>query len=316
MLTAEGETRVFDPANAWNAFFVNGGIADARESRQSLESLGLAVAETISQAGITEITEDLQTTPFTLENALLGDSTEWSVEMRLESDAGEYVRFYFRDVASGLLAATYVVKIDADNQPVKGLFAFVNAALLRDDADSGLRVLALAFDFASAGGNLLVTREERYHDDLLSYYVYQTHQQCSSVNADCVGEYLEITTEAPNRENLQNDIRFSWNEATQAICLGAMDYATHGATSLTTFGFVNQGGALAAEDDITENSCTFPTAYWNGHTFTPDNLLLRFEDTEPHAGTGMRYYVDGLSKTGWDALTPELIDTWLDATKF
>lgn len=314
--TTAGETRIFDPINAWNEFFVHGGIAEARTSRDALESIGLAVAEAVSQAGITEITENLQTVSLTIAGSLLGSPTAWGVEMRLESNSDDYARFYFRNATTGLLAATYIVQNDAEANPVKGLFAFVDSELLRDGANAGLRVLALAFDFANAGGNILVTREERYHQDLPLYYVYQTHQQCSSETADCVGEYLEITNASPNRDSLQNDIRFSWNEVSQAVCLGAMDYAAHGATSLTTYGFVNQSGGLPTEEAVTENSCTLPEPHWNGQTFTSDHLLLRYEDTSPHGGTGGRYYVDGLSKTGWDALTPDHIDTWLDATKF
>lgn len=301
----------------WDALFVNGGIEDIRQTRSELSSFGETLASLIAAQGITEITDTAQTV-MSSELSFLNDMTAtWEIEMALDSTDEDYIRMYFFNSSTGLLQANYVVDTDSDGNVEKGIFTYIEPSLLSDSATSGTRLFSFAFDVTNTERNLWIARVEKYDSSLGRFITFQTHQQCNVVTQGCLGEYEEITTEAPTRELSERGIRFAWSEVDRKVCLSDIDGSTGTIEILSTFGF--QGPETPDVEDVTADSCAIGVedVVWNGATsYSANYLPQRYEDTEPHGGLASHYYQDGISKTGWDALTPDLIDTWLDASLF
>lgn len=311
---ADTGTHSFGPLRVWTGIFLNGGITSVRSYRTRLEELGTEVVATLSEAGVTEITETAQNFTIAADFTLPSGTTSWEMEIAQEPGYEDYIRLYFRSSTSGLIEATYVAQTDGDANPKRGLFAYVNPERLSADAIGNVRITAMAFDFTDESKKLLVMRQEQYQPGLGRYYAFQIHQQCDETTSTCLGEYLEIVDEAPARQIEEMNSRFSWNEATNAVCLTDVDYSSGTFATLATYGFT--GPDVPDEENVTENECSVATPHWGAHVFTANDLVLRYEDTDPHGGTALSYYVDGVSKSGWETLTPALIDTWLDASGF
>jgi hypothetical protein len=175
----------------------------------------------------------------------------------------------------------------------------------------------MAFDFSDSTQNALIERVENYQADLARYQVTQFYYECNNTTEDCIGEPLLIGTPPPTRDfNADSDIRFSWNTSTYQVCLATLNYEDQMIDVGTTYSFTATATGLPDESEIQTDTCTLPTPLWGSHVFTVDDLVQRYEDTTPVGGTSLAYYVDGESKTGWDALTTTLIATWLDGSGY
>lgn len=300
------------PASQWEALFLQGGINDVRVQRTNVEQFGDLISTALNNAGITTATDTIQTVSLTSTN-LITTQAPWTIQIRRESSTSEFIRLYFINTDTNEIQGTYVFITDSNGDPVRGLFAYVQPDTLSATAGDGKRLAAFAFDFTDPSENLLVMRVDQFHLVDLRYYVYHVHYECNTNNDECLGEYLEINTPEPTR-TFTHTIRFSWNDTTNVVCIADVTYAADSITLGTTQSFT--GPSQPTEADVTDGSCTIRTPFWGSHVYTEADLPFRFNDTDPVGGTALMYFVDGSSKTGWDLLTPDLIDTWLDASDF
>lgn len=287
-------------SGVWEDIF-QGNLDEIRTGTQHLETFGTTFSPLITAQGFTEATDELQTITSTSELRLIDTTTTWNLEMIQDSTNSDYIRFYFRNQETGLLEATYVVTTDSSNNPIRGLFAWTDTS----ETTLGRRLFAMAFDFTNPSQNLAVIRVEKYHADLESYYTFQVHFQCDASTQNCLGEYNEILNSSTSRDLAAEGVRYSWNETTQDVCIADVDYSDGTLRTAATYEFT---GPDISTDEVVTDSCTVTQPHWGSHIYTEADL--------PQHSTASQYYVDGISKTGWDTLTPSLIDTWLDASGF
>lgn len=306
----------------FNGVFRERGVVEKDIIQNQLQEIGEAIASATLEAGLTELDDNLVTISLTAPPSLIEISpTVLDVSMMREATDDDYSRFYFIVPETGTIHATYIVKSDSDGQPVIGAFAYVRSDPTVADSgpDDDMRFLLFVYDVTDATETQFMIQEDRYSPSLETHFVELVHAQCNQgeTSTDCMGEVLEIVTEAPTRTFSQFSSRFSWNESSQVICIAQTDYSS----GSLVFGTSSQlTGPEFDSSTVTENTCSVATTYdddgtpfplWGDHIFTADDLIQRYEDTNPEGGTVIEYYGDGTSIDSWNTLTPALIETWL-----
>lgn len=301
------------PPEIWSDLFYDGDLTELHDVRNTLLNAGEIVAEAIEALSLEEIPTTL-TTISTSSSQLVETTAAWEIEFILEPGTTDFMRFYFRNIDTGLLQATYLAQY-SDGDAIQGIFAYVNSDALAENTGTGKRLYAMAFDFSDSTQNALVERGENYQADLARYQTTQFHYECDSSTDDCIGEPFLIDTPPPTRDfSAGSDIRFSWNATTYQVCLATMNYDNETISTGTTYSFTATTTGLPDASEIQTDVCTLSTPLWGAHVFTVDDLLERYEDTTPVGGTSLSYFVDGYAKTGWDTLTTTVIETWLDGS--
>ena len=301
------------PATQWTTDFLQGAINEARLQRTSLESYGALLTAALTAASITTITSTAQTVNLSSIN-LINTTAPWEVELLQDTHDTDFIRMYFKNSTTGKIQGTYLVISDTNGNPIQGLFAYVNPNLLVSTDGPGTRLVALAFDFSDPTQNLITMRVYQYNSTLQRNFAYHIHYQCNTVTTKCLGEYLNIQTAEPTRTLASDLIRFSWNEDNQEVCVANLTYENNSAIVGATQKFT--GPTQPTDSGVTTGTCSLDTPHWGTHAYRTTDLPQRYNDTSPVGGTAADYFVDGSSKDGWDALTPALIDTWLDASDF
>lgn len=298
----EIDTHPVDMLAYWYNYIFGRTLGDLQMRLTATHIFGHAVAESITSAGL-EITDSLQSVTLSEKFESADAVQAWQVEFQNEPGFDGYVRFYFRNQETGFLQATYVVKLDDAQQPTRGILAFVIPAEVLDTVSPGMRVRALAFDYANPEKNLFVLRNEVK----TLYLVLQLHTQCDTIKHQCTSEYLEIVTPPPARELRQKtNIRLTWNTDRADGCVAQMNYSLGVPEISVTYQIA----------DTEQHACTPDIPFWGDHVFTASDLLFRYEDNESKGGTGLDYYRDGITKDGWNQLTPDTILNWLNASAF
>lgn len=309
--------RYLAASQLWTGVVTEGSVREGRILRSELAVFGQLTARSISEAGLGEADENLQSVVLQTETGvahLVDTDTAWTVQFKQESTDAAYVRFYFVNGTTGLIEGTYVVKTDESGNPESGIFAYVKPSLLSATPASGRALVAFSFDLSDTARNLFALRETYYNDSRATNITYDLHQQCDASSQDCLGEYLELWNDASRSINEANNIRVSWNDGTNAVCLAEISYNGSETTSETTHSFT--GPDSPSEADVQDDVCSVTKPFWGDHVFAEGDLPQRFEDTDPPGGTALLYYVDGVSTTGWDTLTPALITGWLTGSEF
>ena len=313
-MATSGEATPTGPAAEWEAIVLNGGFEDARVQRQNFEDFGEALWDAVSAASITDVTAVPRTVVLN-EATLIATTAVWEVELMQETTDSNFIRLYFTNQSTGLIQGTYLVASDASGKVIRGLMAYIDPETLSEDAKAGKRLVALAFDFSDPADSRLLMRVDHYtlgDSGELGAYVYHVHYQCNSLAETCTGEYLDIQSPEPERDFGDHNIRLSWDDQSSEICTAYVSYDDVISIG-DTQAFI--GPETPSADEIETNLCLLPQPVWGGHLFTEGDLPARFLDDDA-GGTAGRYFLDGFDKAGWDALTPELIDTWLDASAF
>lgn len=305
----------------FNAVFRERGVAEKDIIQNQLQDIGEAIASATLEAGHTELDENLVTISLSAPPPLIEISPDvLDVSMMREATDDDYSRFYFILPETGTIHATYVVKSDASGQAVRGLFGYAKEDPTAVNDGNDIRFFTFAYDVTDTTQAELVFQEDRYSPSLDRHFVNLVYIQCNQgeTSTDCVGEFLEIVTDPPTRTFSQFTSRFSWNESSQVICIAEAD---HTSGTGTVFGTSSQlTGPIFDSSTMTENTCSVATTYdedgtpfplWGDHIFTTDDLIMRYEDTDPVGGSVIEYYGDGTSLDAWNALTPALIDTFL-----
>ncbi len=293
----------------WNDLFVNGPVREARLMRTQLTPLGENVAQLLGGSGPAQITDDPQTVTLSDEMPLADTSGRWTIEVQLEASHSDYLRYYFRNDEE-LILATLIVTHDADQNPVRGLFVYVNPARLNGEASQAKELVFLAFDLTDAESHLFSLGEIDFLFTENTTRTYLFLEDCSPSSGQCLGEYLELATDSNTRQiNQNNNWRFSTVEDTREICLADVDYTGNATVFFDTYAFT--GPTPPADNQVAINTCTVGDPSWGDKVFSEIDLPLAYEDTDPLGGTALPIYIDGNSKTGWDGLTPDLIDFYL-----
>lgn len=314
-LVKSGHSLNLSDSAAFERIYNNGVFLDRTEDVRNvfiqLRDLGAAVAEIAQEA---ELDETLQVFNLTTEPKLFFEvSSLWQVEMQREPSDDTFSRSDFRNEDS-LLYGTYIVQTNASLEAVKGATFYTRQDLIVSNTGNEKKVVLFAFDFTDTSKALIVMRIDRYLPATEVNIVYQLHVQYNAESGVGIGEYLEINTASPLRELSDIGVRFSWNESTGLTCLvQAPDYA---AGSLDprgpTYEFVSSGTDVPDESDVAEGVCTIATPHSGGHVFTTEDLVLRYEDTDPFGGTAAEYYNADFLLDDFDVTTS--LDAWLDAS--
>ncbi|MBU0506019.1 MAG: hypothetical protein ABII18_01625 [bacterium] len=271
-----------------------------------LESFGLVVANAIYDKSPLGFTTEEQSIILDEAYNFLDTQDKWTLTFSTYGDDSDYKKIYFVRTNTNTIQGVYIYKIDDEGEPEKGMLVFVNPKGLEGVLNNGRRLLVLAFDFTNPLENLLVVKFDRVSTGKGSL-VGQVFMQCDEIMHDCIVEHQEINTTVPVRELSIPLIRYEWMEETEEICLASMDYRLGSIEPKLTFEYDLE--TYATEVD----ACAVETPVWGEHVFTQKDLLIRYDDTKPFGGTVKEIYIDGVSKSGWEAyLTPERIDSLLN----
>lgn len=293
----------------WRKIFQKHGIAEMHRYRDQLEDIGAAIAQAITSAKLTSAGT------VTVEGELTQKKIAWRVEFAADVAAPSFRRYFFYDQNSGHLIATYLVKTDSSGVAMKGLFAFVDiVSLPLEGGTDETSIDALAFDFSNPQKNLLIMRNNRRQGKSGYRQVKQLYQQFNELTREYIGEDMIISEPAPSRSLNKLGFRFSWNDQDFSTCFATISYQAGIFETLQTYGFT--GPNIPSEENITTDECSVPQPHWGTHIFDGSELLFRYEDTVPPGGSVAALFDDGKSKTGWESLSSDLIDTWLDASRY
>jgi len=294
----------------WLNHFATGPIMSIQAHYSDLELLGLSIVEEMKISSIASITDTPQTI-YLPTHRIMNTVSPWKVDMVLDKADPDYIRFSFINTTTGIREAVYIVHLASDSTEVltgeSGIFAYVNPQLLNLNPEPGLRYVSLTYNFKNPLESLMLLRTDHFDDASGYFYALQFHQQCNASTDDCSGENLEISTQAPDRiVDAKTHLRFDWNNAT-GVCLGPMGEA--GNTPLKTV-------YLDSDGSTTVDGCILRETNWSEQIIVADDLVFRYDDTDPLGGTALQYFLDGYATEGWDSLIPSLIPTQLDATNF
>lgn len=272
--------------------FTTRGNSNRKARSEDATNFGEQIVAATADQGVEEVFDTVQIVTLPDDADLYEEGDNWEVEMILDSNDNNYIRYTFRNTTEGVVQGTSVVKTNDSGTVLKGLFAYVDPT---EGAEH--RVVALAYDFTDSTNTLMVLRINEYFLSGDTYYSYQLHYQCNSSTGECIAEYLE------NTDGSLNDMtsRVAWNEETGSKCVAQMDYSGGTVVVGTTYSFTDS----FADSNVSTGTCTLSTPHWGSHVFTTADLPDR-EGT-----TALEYY-----ETGFNSLTPALIDTWLDASAF
>ena len=305
----------------FNGVFRERGVAEKDIIQNQLQDIGEVIASGLLAAGHTELDENLVTISLSTPPPLIEISPAvLEVSAMRETTDDDYSRFYFVLPETGTIHATYVVKSDESGQAVRGIFGYAKEDPTAVNDGNDMRFFTFAYDVTDTTQAELVFQEDRYSPSLDRHFVNLVYIQChqGETSTNCVGEFLEIVTEPPTRTFSEFTSRFSWNESSQVICIAQADHSSGTGTVFDTS--YQLTGPDFDSSTVTENTCSVATTYdddltplplWGDHIFTTDDLILRYEDTDPVGGSVIEYYGDGTSLDTWNALTPALIDTVL-----
>jgi len=223
------------------------------------------------------------------------DSTQknWKIKIKPDAYNSSYLRMYMINQATGFIQSAYLFATNFNGEPIKGIFIYVNPDMINPTDTKGMAFVSIAFDMTKPNKNLMTMRIYRYAD---LHWSYQVLNQCDKSNTNCVAEYLEIN-EAPPKRSFNTILRSSWSKLTNQTCFSNISYTQE-------------------KMQIIEYDCSIITPHWGNHFFTINDLVQRSGDTVPAGGTALEYFVDGVSKSGWKKMKPELIDSWLDGSAY
>lgn len=276
----------------WNLVFLHGGILAIAAHLDEINAFNDAASEAMSLAEMAP-SDTIQSVTFASEELLFGTTAAWRMEF-VAVDA-EYVRYYFYN--GERIQASYLGTTDGE----KGLLVFVNPDLL-DEEWYGLQFVGLAFDFSQDKRNLFTMRVTKGHPSKNGSYALQMYQQGNLITNEYLAEYGHT-----NRGELAAHFRFSWNEKSHLVCLGAYDWDNPDEI-VRTFQFT--GPHTEPDTEVVVDVCTCGEPVWSANP-------LVFGDLPDDSGdTALGYYIDGVSKAGWDRITPDSIDAWLTGSSF
>ena len=292
---------------------IEAALIPVRDKRQTLYDAGLKMSEAFNAQNAPAISEELQTVsvdePFTI-----GDTTvTWTVEYRIDAIDKDYWRFNFKNNQTDEIEASYLMLVDADMNPISGIFSYVNPkalnadylASLNEDSEEVVRLISLAYDFS--GENLSSVFRYEYFDADLGYFVaFHDHNECLN-ESECVGEVLHLTSRPPERAFMSAPVRYGWQKDDSEICLQLLDYDSGEAEMIDTGSF---RGVLAGPHFKIRSDCVMPTPSWGDAAYDVSMLPIRLEDDASIATSVL------LADDGWDLLSAEKIDQWISAESF
>lgn len=308
LITSDWDDTLFltGPASAWSSLFLNGPITISRNLRRVLRTWGEAVS--------TKIAEDpnftLSSTPqsFIVQNKrLLGVMKTWRVSIRATDE--RHIKVVVRNTEDNKIWAYYLFKTDENGDPIKGVFSFVNPDKLEFNAPSGLRFAAIAFDFSDTATNKMSFTIDVFNSQIDRFAIFFISYQCDISTKDCVGQFLPINSQAPEREFGSPSVRYSYNDSSKEVCIETATYGDDNVTFGETQMFT--GPEEPQDDDVSEGSCTVATPFWNERIFRPRDFPDRFGD-DNDGGFAGHIRGDGSSDTPWETeIGNNTFENWL-----
>jgi len=299
------------PSALWEDIFLFGGMEAARDHRTNFEILGTEVQAQLVAQGIEDVTEEPQIFELDPIEFLFGTAT-YTVELILDLDP-DFVRMYISDQETGEYVGTYVFTTDEEGDPFRGIITMIDPDTLTDAPTQNMRYVGIAYDFSNPEMHLMTMRVEEYHPNRDYYITYHVHYQCNVITEQCIGEYIDIQTEPPERQ-ISYALRFSWDEETKEVCIAEVGYEGKEFVMEETQQFIGPG--IPDQTDVTQGICEVPLPYWHDHFYVVGDLPVRYEDVAGGGGTAFELYNGGDNVEGYDYLTPERIETWLSAEEF
>lgn len=291
------------PASQWTEVFLQGPVARARFFRNGFKEFGDELAA--AAAADTAFSLDGTGTTLALVDVTLMDKVaDWQVRVS-DTDDGA-IKVVIVNPEDSKIWGYYLFLTDDDGNPVRGILAYVDHDRLEVAASTGVRFFGLAFDLTDAASAQVFTAAEAFNTLDDRFISFNIGLQCGAAK-DCLGEFLAITVNPPERELSSRSVRLGWNDSSHAICLAAARYNGDTLILGTTQAFI--GPAQPGEDDIIAGACTIDKPHWHGHTHF---LPLRYDDTEPFAGLAGTLADDGSDEASWEAIVDlDAIDRWL-----
>ncbi|MBU0505878.1 MAG: hypothetical protein ABII18_08455 [bacterium] len=298
------------PSALWEDIFLFGGMEAARDHRTNFEILGTEVKAQLEARGIEKVTDETQL--FELDPIeFLDGIASFTVELVLDNDP-EFVRMYISDQETGEYVGTYVFTTDDEGDPFRGIIVMIDPDTLTAEQTESKRYVGIAYDFSDPSMHLMTMRVEEYHPNRDYYITYHIHYQCNVLTEQCIGEYVDIQSDPPERQ-ISYALRFSWNEETKDICIAEVAYEGNEFVMEETQHFTGPG--IPEEIDVVEGLCEIDEPYWYDHFYVVGDLPVRYEDVEGGGGTTYDIF-NSDNVEGYDILTPERIETWLSAEEF
>lgn len=254
-------------------FFFRSAVTTIFDKWEEEKLLFEAISDILLQENII-IDNTLKTVTLPTPYSIWGATTQ-KIEVRLDSVDLEYILIDGYNINADLPLWHYRVKLDSNNQAIKGWITFVNT-------EGTLSAVELIFDLSNPNQSLVALRVNKKHPDS-NFYEIQMQQQCSF--SECV---VENVTTKEEKINPWTHFRFSYNGT--EVCLGAFGRDPLSVDIVRTFGIE------IGEAEVTQDICTITLPVWDGHQFTVEGLL----DLETAFN-----HLEG------DSITPTLIDSCL-----
>jgi len=298
-----------NPFFLWNRIILGDNFVLLREYRSNLLAFGQLLTEAFSTTTLENIKQSSVSVTLPAFTLIETGSTAWEVTASAESTNENFIRFHIANKDTGVEVATYTVYVDEENNPIKGLFAYVRPELLTEElSETGTRYLALSFDSTNTLGKQMMMRMDRYNHEINRYFVNQVYYDAFAESGQRVDEFVEIVTPSPARKIAKTAMRLTYDN-TGEICMASMDYESDPIAKIT-YGF--QGPAGPSPDTMSVNQCHPATPIRGNTTITEDMLPMRYLDTEPYGGDAAALYGNGANQETWMTLTPDTISQWLN----
>lgn len=221
--------------------------------------------------------------------------TNWEIGIVALKESGWY-GLSFNTGLSGYSMATayYLVHIDAEGQPTKGMSVNALPGLEKEitgkEGIGRMRFMLTAYDYTDGKNGkyrvLLADEFQKNTDPLNTNTASLVPITCS--NDQCIMDYFVIDSPAPERTFSTTSFRLAWTEDEEKAdyCYQTL-FSKKGQTALMDF---PETGINKWKGEPTDPSCSFAdyTDFENGVLpFTIEEMPLRLYDTNPPGGTAM-----------------------------
>jgi len=289
----------------WPEIFTDGPVAQARIYRRSFEDWSADALAVLQE----DEDFELSATPnfFNLGNARLIDATApWGFAIGQRND--DAIKVVIRNLDTDLIQGYYLFETDDDGEPVRGLFSYVNPQTLAEDSTEGVHFFTLTYDFQDSENARMAITFDQYSEELGHFVLFNIKYECDAISADCLGEFLSITSRPPEREFSTQSVRYGWNDDSQNICLAPVTYSDEVALGETQ---EFTGPNTPNSGEINKGECEIDRPFWGSTILTPSNLPRRFADDADGDLAG-RVFGDGSTDDTWEAeLNSDTVDNWL-----
>lgn len=288
----------------WYELIVNTGFDALVEGMEETYRMGEEVTSAINAAGLVP-SDIMQSVSVDTHWVWINDELS-RVDFIKEAGTEDYLRFYF---VTDVILATYLVRMDENGEPVRGMLVFVSPQLLRTTLDDRsippTFLVEVVFDYTGEKDITVVRMNRRNGGKEYIYYSFDIRSQCGEVDSDdseCTVSFIQAQKDI---NIVDARINLGMRRADGLTCFQGSFLSSTGAVTFNEPALINPD--QPPEKILPEfETCTIQDAPWLKHVFLREDL--------PNAdgATALAYILDGTARDGWLTVTPARISEIID----